>query len=93
MLIPPDLYDDFDEVTLEFRAGAGGSESSLFVEDFSTMILNYCNSMGWRSSIQTIIRDSSINRGYRIMNVKVQGPEVYRMLKCESGVHKVIRVP
>lgn len=87
------MYDDCQEITLEFRPGAGGSESCLFVEDFSNMIFGYCDGMGWRSQILSAVKDSTINRGFRSLVAKVQGQDVYKILKCESGVHKVIRVP
>ena len=93
MLVEPDLYDDCNEVNLEFRAAAGGSESSLFVEDFSNMIVGYCGSMGWRTNVVSSLKDTSIGSGLRMLNIKVQGEDVYRHLKCESGVHKVIRIP
>lgn len=57
------------------------------------MIFGYCDGMGWRSQILSAVKDSTINRGFRSLVAKVQGQDVYKILKCESGVHKVIRVP
>ena len=82
MLVPLDLYDDIQEVLLEFRPGAGGSESALFVEDASNMILGYCGSMGWKTTTTNALKDTSINRGYKLLAIKVQGPDVYKYLKC-----------
>ena len=56
------------------------------------MIIAYCGAMGWRVNVVSSIKDSSTG-GYRSLNLKVQGEDVYKYLKCESGVHKVIRVP
>lgn len=76
------MYDDVKEVVLQFRAGAGGSESSLFVEEFSNMIIGYCDGMNWKVQTLSSARDSTINRGFRTLNLKVQGDEVYKILKC-----------
>ncbi len=57
------------------------------------MVFGYCDGMGWRSQILSAVKDSTINRGFRSLVAKVQGQDVYKILKCESGVHKVIRVP
>ena len=57
LLIPPDLYDDVTEVTLEFRPGAGGTESSLFVEDLSNMIISYCQNQSWAVRTVSSVRE------------------------------------
>lgn len=57
------------------------------------MIVAYCEGLGWRTQVLTALKDSTINRGYRTLIIKVTGEDCYRILKCESGVHKVIRIP
>ena len=57
------------------------------------MIFAYCDGMGWRTQILSALKDTTTNKGLRSLNAKVSGSEVYKTLKCESGVHKVIRVP
>lgn len=46
------------------------------------MIFTYAESMGWKVQILSANRDSTINKGYRTLNAKVIGPDVYKILKC-----------
>lgn len=57
------------------------------------MFMSYCDSQGWRVSISTAIKETQASRGYKQLVLKVTGSDAYRIMKCESGVHKVIRVP
>lgn len=80
-------------MTVEFRPGVGGSEGSLFAEDLMNMIQNYCNIRGWDNRVVSLQKDQAIGKGCKLGVLSVNGDGVYQRLKCESGVHKVIRVP
>ena len=83
--------DDNKPAILEIRAGAGGEEASLFAAELFRMYKNYCESKGW----QVEIIESSISEagGYKEIIAHIQGKNVYKMLKYESGVHRVQRIP
>lgn len=90
MLIPKDPQDDKNAI-LEIRAGTGGDEASLFAGSLLNMYLRYCNSKGWKTSI--LSESEGTVGGYKEVNVEVIGEDVYGILKFESGVHRVQRVP
>ncbi len=90
ILFPPDPRDG-RPAYLEIRAGAGGQEASLFVSDLLKMYGNFALSKGWEFSINDI--SPTEVGGYREVIVYVKGKDVYKMLKNESGVHRVQRVP
>ena len=83
--------DDSRSVILEIRAGAGGEEAALFASDLFNMYKNYSVKNGW--DVQII--DSSISEtgGYKEVIAHIEGRNVYKRLKYESGVHRVQRVP
>jgi peptide chain release factor 1 len=83
--------DDNRAAILEIRAGAGGDEASLFAADLFKMYKNFSTNNGW--NIQII--DSSLTEGggYKEVVAKIDGKNVYKKLKYESGVHRVQRVP
>ncbi len=68
-------------VVLEFRAGAGGDEATLFAQELKEMYQSYAGSKGWRVRI---IDD---------LTLEVDGSEAYNALRYETGVHRVQRVP
>jgi len=90
LLIPKDPQDDKNAV-LEIRAGTGGDEASLFAGDLLNMYLRYCAKKGWKTSI--VSESEGTVGGYKEVAVEVQGDDVYGILKFESGVHRVQRVP
>jgi peptide chain release factor 1 len=90
LLIPKDPQDDKNAI-LEIRAGTGGDEASLFAGDLLNMYLRYCAKKGWKTSIVT--ESEGTVGGYKEVVVEVQGDDVYGILKFESGVHRVQRVP
>ena len=57
------------------------------------MIISYCVNQGWSVKTINAVKDKELKRGYKILVLKVKGEDVHKLLKCESGVHKVIRVP
>jgi len=89
-LIPTDPDDD-KNIYFEIRAGAGGDEAALFVADLLRMYLMYADSMRWKYEV--ISQSPSSQGGYKEVVYSLKGREVYRMMKYESGTHRVQRVP
>jgi peptide chain release factor 1 len=90
MLIPKDPEDD-KNVIVELRAGTGGDESCIFVEDIFRMYSMYFKSRGWK--MEVVNSNEGGTSGYRELSFEVEGDGVYGTLKFESGVHRVQRVP
>ena len=57
------------------------------------MYKGFCELMGWRYSITSSVKETGTSRGYKSLDMRVQGEDSHRIMKCEAGVHKVIRVP
>ncbi len=90
LMLPRDPEDD-KNVVLEIRAGTGGDEASIFAGDLYRMYSKFIEGKGWKA---TVVSDSEGTAGgYKEINVKVEGEGVYGVLKYESGVHRVQRVP
>lgn len=80
-----------NEVVLEIRAGAGGDEASLFAGELASMYKNYCAKMNWSfNPVHTSISDVG---GYKEGIFEIKGRDVYKLLRYETGVHRVQRVP
>jgi len=90
LLIPKDPNDSKD-VILEIRAGAGGDEASIFAGDLLRMYQKFCEKQGWKISITDYVEGTA--GGYSRLVAGVTGNDVYGMMKFESGVHRVQRVP
>jgi len=90
LLIPKDPADSKNAV-VEIRAGAGGDEASIFTGDLYRMYTNYADSKGWKTELVDVAEGTS--GGYKEIIFNVNGEDVYGMLKFESGVHRVQRVP
>lgn len=89
-LLPPDPTDSRNTI-VEIRAGAGGAESALFAADLFRMYTRYAEARGWK--VETMDSSPSDLGGFKEVIFGVTGPEIYRRLKFESGVHRVQRVP
>jgi peptide chain release factor 1 len=90
MLVPKDPNDS-KNIILEVRAGAGGDEASIFAGDIFRMYQRFCDKMGWKMDI--IDFNLGTSGGYKEVICNVSGEDVYGMMKWESGVHRVQRVP
>ena len=90
MLIPKDPQDEKNAI-LEIRAGTGGDEASLFAGDLLRMYIRYCERRGWKTAI--LSENEGTVGGYKEVELEVTGEDVYGILKFESGVHRVQRVP
>ncbi len=89
-LVPKDPEDDKD-VQMEIRAGTGGDEACLFAGDLFAMYKRFCESKGW--SIGVSYESPGAVGGFKEIDFEVSGEGVYGVLKYESGVHRVQRVP
>jgi peptide chain release factor 1 len=90
LLIPKDPEDSKNAI-VEIRAGTGGDEASIFAGDLARMYLKFCENKGWKTSISNT-SEGSVG-GYKEFIFNVEGENVYGILKYESGVHRVQRVP
>jgi peptide chain release factor 1 len=89
-LVPPDPTDSRNTI-IEIRAGAGGSESALFSADLYRMYCRYAEAQGWK--VETLDSNPSDLGGFKEIVFQVNGTDVFKRLKYESGVHRVQRVP
>jgi peptide chain release factor 1 len=90
LLIPADPEDSKNAI-MEIRAGTGGDEASIFAGDLYRMYTRYCENRGWRIAV-TNISDGTAG-GFKEIVMEISGDGVYGVLKYESGVHRVQRVP
>ncbi len=90
MLLPKDSADD-GSAYLEIRAGAGGDEASIFAGDLFRMYSRLVEREGWNLEIIDI--KPSEQGGLKEVVAKLNGKSVFKVLKFESGVHRVQRVP
>jgi peptide chain release factor 1 len=90
LLLPRDPNDG-KNVILEIRAGAGGDEASLFAQDLFRMYARFAERRGWKFEVV----DTSLSSvgGLKEGVAEIRGPGAYSLLKYESGVHRVQRVP
>ncbi len=90
LLLPKDPNDDRN-VVVEIRAGAGGDEASLFAEQLFRAYSIYSSNRGWKA---ILVSSSSGNvGGFKEVIATISGEKVYSLMKYESGVHRVQRVP
>ncbi len=90
LLIPVDPEDNKNAI-MEIRAGTGGDEACIFVEDCFRMYIMFFKEMGWQYEI--LNSSEGTTKGYKEISMDITGPGLYGMLKFESGVHRVQRVP
>ncbi|MFA5013679.1 MAG: peptide chain release factor 1 [Candidatus Paceibacterota bacterium] len=90
LLIPADPQDSKNAI-MEIRAGTGGDEASIFAGDLFRMYTKYAEKKGWKLEITGISEGTS--GGFKEIIFKITGTGVYGVLKYESGVHRVQRVP
>lgn len=90
MLVPKDEEDSKNSI-VEIRAGTGGDEASIFVGDLFRMYSKYIERKGWKMEILSMSEGTS--GGFKEVSFSVEGDDVYGILKFESGVHRVQRVP
>ena len=91
MLLVPADPEDSKNVILEIRAGTGGDEASLFAGDLFRMYTKFCESKRWKIEITNYSEGTS--GAYKEIVANITGDGVYGIMKYESGVHRVQRVP
>jgi peptide chain release factor 1 len=89
-LLPPEPHEDRDAI-MEIRAGTGGNEAGLFAADLYRMYSRYAETRGFK--IEELEGSGSELGGFKEIIFKVSGSSVFRVLRYESGVHRVQRVP
>ena len=90
LLLPKDPADS-SNTFLEIRAGTGGEEAALFAADLMRMYCRYAELKGWQ--VEVISTALSDLEGYKEIILRIIGRNAYSLLKFESGVHRVQRVP
>ncbi len=90
LLIPADPQDSKNAV-VEIRGGTGGDEACIFAGDLFRMYTRYCEKKHWKVEVTDFNEGTS--GGYKDITFTVTGEGVYGLLKYESGVHRVQRVP
>lgn len=89
-LVPKDP-EDGKNIQMEIRAGTGGDEAALFAGDLFNMYKKFCDSKRWNLSIISV-SEGAVG-GFKEIDFAVSGENVYGIMKYESGVHRVQRVP
>ncbi|MEK9158691.1 MAG: peptide chain release factor 1 [Patescibacteria group bacterium] len=90
MLEPANPYDK-KNIIVEIRAGVGGDESALFAAELFRAYSRYAESRGWKTHLMSSSRIGI--GGFKEVIFSVEGKNVFRFMKYESGVHRVQRVP
>ncbi|MFA7274317.1 MAG: peptide chain release factor 1 [Crocinitomicaceae bacterium] len=90
MLIPKDPEDNKNAI-LELRAGTGGDEACIFVEDIFRMYTMFFKEKGWQYEI--VNSSEGTTKGFKEISLEITGEAIYGNMKFESGVHRVQRVP
>ena len=90
LLIPKDPNDDKNTI-IEIRAGTGGEEAALFAADLFRMYSKFAEINGWTREVMA--SNGTGIGGFKEIIFSVKGSSVYGMMKFESGVHRVQRVP
>ncbi|YCJ91714.1 MAG: peptide chain release factor 1 [Candidatus Karelsulcia muelleri] len=82
---------NYKKILMELRAGTGGDEACIFVEDIFRMYTLYFKELGCKYDILNMQQGSI--KGYKEIILEIEGKNVYDKLKFESGVHRVQRIP
>lgn len=90
LLIPADPQDSKNAI-VEIRGGSGGDEAAIFAGDLYRMYIRFFEKRGWKYEVTS--ESEGTSGGYKEVVIKVTGDGVYGVLKYESGVHRVQRVP
>ena len=91
LLLLPQDPEDSKKAVIEIRGGSGGDEAALFAGDLVRMYQRFCDKKGWRTNMVDAVEGTM--GGYSKVVMEVDAEESYGILKYESGVHRVQRVP
>jgi peptide chain release factor 1 len=89
-IVPPDETDSRNTI-VEIRAGVGGEEAALFASELARMYTRYAERVGWKT--ETLDLSPAEKGGVKEIIFQVNGTDVFKKLRYESGVHRVQRVP
>ena len=89
-LIPPEPTDKSNTI-IEIRAGTGGDEAGIFAGDLFRMYTRFADLMGWKHEVMDA--SNSETGGFKEITFSIEGDEVFKRMRYESGVHRVQRVP
>jgi peptide chain release factor 1 len=89
-IVPPDENDSRNTI-VEIRAGVGGDEAALFAAELARMYTRYAERVGWKT--ETLDLSPSDKGGLKEIIFQVNGTDVFKKIRYESGVHRVQRVP
>lgn len=90
LLLPKDPNDN-KNVIMEIRGGAGGDEAALFAGDLFRLYVKYAESKGWK--VEVLSSHETDIGGFKEVAFLIEGQGAYSLLKYESGVHRVQRIP
>jgi len=90
LLLPSDPQDS-KSAQVEIRAGTGGDEASIFAGNLFRMYEHYCDKKGWKLEVMSMTEGTV--GGFKEIVFEIIGDDVYGLMKYESGVHRVQRVP
>ena len=90
LLLPKDPEDE-KSCVVEIRAGAGGDEAGIFAGDLFRMYQKFCDEKSWKTDIVEEMEGTS--GGFSKVSFSIEVPGSYGVMKYESGVHRVQRVP
>jgi peptide chain release factor 1 len=91
LLLLPQDPEDSKKAVIEIRGGSGGDEAALFAGDLVRMYQRFCDKKGWRTNMVDAVEGTM--GGYSKVVIEVDAEDSYGILKYESGVHRVQRVP
>jgi len=90
LILPPDANDSRNTI-VEVRPAAGGDEAALFAGDLFRMYTRFAERQGWK--VEVLSQTETDLRGIKEVSFSLVGTDTWRLLKLESGVHRVQRVP
>ena len=90
LLLPKD-HNDSKNVIMEIRAGTGGNEAAIFSGELFRMYVHYAQARGWK--VEVLSGDETGIGGMKEVEFMVKGQGAYSIMKYESGVHRVQRIP
>lgn len=79
------------EIILEVRAGAGGEEAAIFAQDLAMMYEHFAEKKGWE--FKKLDESQSEMGGYKEASFEIKSKDAYNLLRWETGVHRVQRIP
>ena len=91
LLLLPSDPEDRKNAIVEIRSGTGGDEAAIFAGDLFRMYIKFCENKGWKTEV-SYISEGTLG-GFKEIVFNVTGDGVYGIMKYESGVHRVQRVP